>query len=108
MLFWLPVKKTYSFQFSSKSEYCVKISHICIYYYTCILYNVFFFFFFFKFLFFVVLGFQVAYSPQDFATSLATYAGCEYKQKIMFSNVFVTRIVSASVNSLVSMSVHKQ
>ncbi len=55
-----------------------------------------------------MLAIQVAYSPQDFATSLATYAGCEYKQKIMFSNVFVTRIVSASVNSLVSMSVHKQ
>ncbi len=87
MLFWLPVKKTYSFQFSSKSEYCVKILHICILHVYIIQM---FFFLVFHFCFVDELAIQVAYSPQDFATSLATYARCEYTQKIMFSNFFVT------------------
>ncbi len=53
----------------------------------------FFLFFFFQFCFVDVLAIQVAYSPRDFATSLATHAGCEYKQKIMFSNFFVTSYI---------------
>lgn len=62
---------------------------------TRVYYTMFFFFFLcvFQFCFVDELAIQVAYSPRDFATSLATYAGCEYKQKIMFSNFFVTSYI---------------
>jgi hypothetical protein len=72
-------------------------------YYTCILYNV----ILFCFSFVDELAIQVACSPRDFAT----YAGCEYKQKIMFSKFFVTSYIELWVQVstlLVSMSSRKQ
>jgi hypothetical protein len=57
--------------------------------YTTRVYYTMLFSFVFHFCFVDELAIQVACSPRDFAT----YAGCEYKQKIMFSKFFVTSYI---------------